>query len=67
MNAAEIIEEIRGLPHEEKGKVVQFVRELSEEETEIAAAIEESLADIDAGRVYSSAEVREQLKSWYGK
>ena len=64
MNAAEIIAEIRSLPHEEKGKVVQFVREMTEEEAEIATAIEEGIADIEAGRVYSSVEVREQLKSW---
>ena len=40
MNAAEIIQEIERLPEEEKGKVVDFMRHLPNEET--LAAMEEA-------------------------
>lgn len=40
MNAAEIIREIERLPEEEKGKVVDFMRHLPNEET--LAAMEEA-------------------------
>ncbi len=40
MNAAEIIEEIQRLPESEKGKVVDFMRHLPNEET--LAAMEEA-------------------------
>lgn len=67
MNAAEIIAEIRALPLEEKGKVVQFVRKLTEEEAEIAAAVEQGIADIEAGRYHSQEEAEKLLASWFGK
>ncbi|MCZ6673688.1 MAG: hypothetical protein O7C75_12220 [Verrucomicrobia bacterium] len=41
MNAIEIIEEISRLPVEEKGKVIEFIRQLPNEET-IAAINEPS-------------------------
>ena len=40
MNAAELIQEIERLPEEEKGKVVDFMRHLPNEET--LAAMEEA-------------------------
>lgn len=40
MNAAEIIQEIERLPENEKGKVVNFIRHLPNEET--LAAMEEA-------------------------
>jgi len=40
MNAAQIIEEIQRLPEDEKGKVVDFMRHLPNEET--LAAMEEA-------------------------
>ena len=40
MNAAEIIQEIERLPEDEKGKVVDFMRHLPNEET--LAAMEEA-------------------------
>jgi len=51
MNAAQIIEEIRCLPEEERGKVVEFVRHLPNPET--IAAIHEPLEE---GRSFKSAE-----------
>ncbi|NEQ69074.1 MAG: hypothetical protein F6K21_26945 [Symploca sp. SIO2D2] len=67
MNAAEIIEEISRLPHEEKGKVVQFVREFTDEELEIAQAVKEGGTDIEAGRFKTQEEAEELFESWFGK
>lgn len=67
MNAAEIIAGIRSLPLEEKGKVVQFVHKMTEEEADIAAAVEEGLADIAAGRSHTQEEAEKLLASWFGK
>jgi hypothetical protein len=44
MNAAQIIEEIRRLPEEEKGKVVDFLRHQPNAET--IAAMEEPIDDL---------------------
>jgi len=66
MSAAEVIEQIKSLPPEEKGKVVQFVREMGEE-AEIAAAIEEGIADIEAGRFHTQEEAEKLLASWFEK
>tara|TARA_B110000037_G_C16966299_1_gene443123 strand:- start:483 stop:728 length:246 start_codon:yes stop_codon:yes gene_type:complete len=67
MNASEIIAEIRSLPREEKGKIVEFVRHMSDEEREIAEALEKGFEDIKAGRVHTQEEVRKQLESWFEK
>lgn len=44
MNAAEIIQEIERLPEDEKGKVVDFIRHLPNEET--LAAMREPTDDL---------------------
>ncbi len=65
MNAAEIIAEIRSLPRPEKGKVLRFVSELTAEELEIARAVEEGGADIEAGRFKTQEEAEALLESWF--
>jgi hypothetical protein len=58
MNAAEIIDEIERLPAGEKGKVVEFVRQLPNAET--VEAIEESTDDLS--RYKTMKEVRSAIK-----
>lgn len=53
MNAAEVIEEIKRLPPEEQGKVVEFTRHLPNAET--IAAMEEAL-DPEKLESFKSAE-----------
>ncbi len=50
MNAATIIEEIKSLPKKERGKVIEFVKHIPNEET--LAAINEPL---EKGRSFKSA------------
>lgn len=58
MNAAEIIEEIERLPEGEKGKVVEFVRQLPNAET--IEAINEPGGDLP--RYTNMKEVRSAIK-----
>ena len=44
-----------------------FVRELSEEELEIAQAVKEAGCAIEAGRFKTQEEAEELFESWYGK
>ena len=50
MNASEIIEEIKRLPEDERGKVIDFVRRIPNAET--LAAMNETLEE---GRSFKSA------------
>ena len=58
MNAAEVIKQIEQLPPEEKGKVVDFVRHLPNEET--LAAMAEPIEGLD--RYRGMSEVRAAIK-----
>jgi len=62
MNAAEIIEEIAGLPENEKGKVVEFVRHLPNAQT--LEAIHEPTDELP--RYTSMDEVSRALKDLVG-
>lgn len=59
MNAAEIIQEIERLPEEEKGKVVDFMRHLPNEET--LAAMEEAKHSEKLEKFDSAADMFKKL------
>jgi len=59
MNAMEIIEEIKHLPDEERGKVVEFVRQIPNAET--LEAIEEARHPEQLERFDSAADMFEKL------
>jgi predicted transcriptional regulator len=47
-------------------ELLQLYRERQQEQDDSLAAIEEGIADLEAGRVYSSADVHEEIRRKHG-